>query len=450
MKDKGEKGINLSSKGWKKHLMMIICFFIGMYFHVFYSYLSEIFFIAYHDDTSGSDDYFSSTTSEMSNQDDDGDHSKKSKEDNILKGYYDSMDDEHDNVDVWTSLDILTSGTIMNTVQTKKVKCPAPLVPFDNIIVRPVPIDDNENNATTTNQQEYFSNSRRRSKIPKILHFSMNSRCLPRDHVITLKRWQTVFPNHSIFFHDDEAVEKFINEEDWNEFPNFHRAMQCIISKGAMKIDVWRVLVLYRYGGIYSDIDNWPTDLLNETTIPANVSSFFLSDAWNRPSQWFMALEPRHPMMYLAMQEIIENLLEMDDIVYPKVVFVTGPNVMRSAFKKFYDISFEEQAHKDPFGPTNGIMMGAYKKPILKYTNNIGRECKGCEYIRGDKYIKSKKGYSDIVRFNETLNVTRGERIELESGVLHWTKQIQHANAARGGLANKLSCQEHLATIENQ
>lgn len=52
-----------------------------------------------------------------------------------------------------------------------------------------------------------------------------------------------------------------------------------------MKIDVWRVLILYRYGGVYSDIDNWPGEKFDEATISPNISGFFLSDAWERPSQ---------------------------------------------------------------------------------------------------------------------------------------------------------------------
>jgi hypothetical protein len=34
------------------------------------------------------------------------------------------------------------------------------------------------------------------------------SRCMPRDLLRTLQRWETQLPQHSIFFHDDDAVVK--------------------------------------------------------------------------------------------------------------------------------------------------------------------------------------------------------------------------------------------------
>ena len=48
----------------------------------------------------------------------------------------------------------------------------------------------------------------------------------------------------------------FVFECEWPEFPGLHTVLQCIFSKGAMLIDVWRILILWEYGSIYTDIDN--------------------------------------------------------------------------------------------------------------------------------------------------------------------------------------------------
>ena len=70
--------------------------------------------------------------------------------------------------------------------------------------------------------------------------------------------------------------------------------MRCVRFKGAMKIDVWRILIVYKYGGIYSDIDHYPGSKLSETDpIQPDDEAFFLSDAWGRPSQWWFAMEPK-------------------------------------------------------------------------------------------------------------------------------------------------------------
>lgn len=200
------------------------------------------------------------------------------------------------NLDVLTQLQILTRGN-------ETLNCPEPLIPYKNKIV---PINQTE--------QRF---------IPKILHLSMNSKCIPRDIQEYIDRWSEKLPNYSIFLHDDEAVQSLI-QQVWNDFPNLNRAMNCVLYKGAMTIDIWRVLVLYTYGGVYSDIDNYPGDEMKEEMIPYNVTGFTFSDSWNRPSQWFMAFEPRHPLMYLTIKQIILNVLSLEDVHHPPLVFSTG------------------------------------------------------------------------------------------------------------------------------
>jgi hypothetical protein len=46
-----------------------------------------------------------------------------------------------------------------------------------------------------------------------------------------------------------------------------------------MKIDVWRILVVYMFGGIYCDADSGPTkSMTEESPITASDDAFFLSD----------------------------------------------------------------------------------------------------------------------------------------------------------------------------
>jgi mannosyltransferase OCH1-like enzyme len=115
-----------------------------------------------------------------------------------------------------------------------------------------------------------------------------------------------------------------------------------------MTIDIWRVLILYKYGGIYTDIDNWPEDAMNENLIPKNVSGFFLSDSWNRPSQWFMSAEKGHPIFYFTMLLIIEKILDLPQIGDPKVVFVTGPHVVKEAYSIWLTRSATELKKTEP------------------------------------------------------------------------------------------------------
>ena len=218
------------------------------------------------------------------------------------------------------------------------LECPSPLVPYHNKIV---PADD--------------ENDSRNRKIPKVIHLSMRSRCLPKDLIQRIERWAEQFPSYSIFFHDDDAVARLIQQE-WKEFPDLPRAMHCVLSKGAMTIDIWRVLILYKYGGVYSDIDNWPEDIMNETIVPDHVSFYSLTDGYNRPSQWFMSSVPFHPLLYFSMRRIIINLHTMKHIQSPNLVFETGPDPVGLSYQDFLALTELENTDPSYSFMNNGII----------------------------------------------------------------------------------------------
>lgn len=313
------------------------------------------------------------------------------------------------------------------------LECPGTLQPYRNRIVR-------------TSQRRH---------IPNILHVSMASRCLPGDLIEYIHRWENRLPSHSVFFHDDAAVARLIQSE-WPEFPDLHEAMKCVQYKGAMTIDIWRVLVLYRYGGVYTDIDNWPRDTFTEETIPANVTGFTFSDMWNRPSQWFMAFEPGHPTMNFTVQQIVCNVLSIEDINRPNVIFVTGPGAVKKGYERFMNTSddiyrtgchskaskkeilterFANKTYEVIFD--NGYHTGAAGKLILKH-NHTGRGNGASRYSKKDVMtLKGFHNFGDIVEY-KGRSMTRKERIQEETGVLHWTTVTRRHNKTA------MSCEDFL------
>jgi mannosyltransferase OCH1-like enzyme len=78
------------------------------------------------------------------------------------------------------------------------------------------------------------------------------------------KNWKRLNPNISIRLCDNKLCEFFL----LNEFSPLHRDIFNFIKHGPIKADFWRVCVLYKYGGIYSDIDNEPLVPLDEFIDP--------------------------------------------------------------------------------------------------------------------------------------------------------------------------------------
>ena len=120
-----------------------------------------------------------------------------------------------------------------------------------------------------------------------------------------VKKWK--FKGHSFYFHDDNAVYRLIMEKEWPMFPQLRSTMYCLRNAGgAAMADLWRYLVLWEYGGIYTDIDNRPRlHHLNESTIPDDMESFFLREHEGFLSQFFFAISPKHPLMFLAVQRVL-------------------------------------------------------------------------------------------------------------------------------------------------
>jgi len=170
-------------------------------------------------------------------------------------------------------------------------------------------------------------------KIPKIVHVTSKTRCAPKEIVDNVNTWR--FEDYSFFLHDDVAVARLL-ARDWPEFPLLHEAINCITS-GAGFADLWRYLVLWEYGGIYTDLDNAPGPWFkNATIIKDDMDSFLEVEAAKFPSQYFITASPHHPAMYMAVQNTIQRLFTEQNIVQQYVPFVTGPGALKWAVVSIY------------------------------------------------------------------------------------------------------------------
>lgn len=125
--------------------------------------------------------------------------------------------------------------------------------------------------------------------IPKLVHMTSKTKCFTDAFESNINKWR--FDGYSFFMHDDDAVQRLFGR-DWPEFPLLQEILSCV-DTGAGLADVWRYLVLWEYGGIYTDIDNAPGDLFaNGTVIHDQMDSFFEQEREGFPSQYFFAGKP--------------------------------------------------------------------------------------------------------------------------------------------------------------
>ena len=292
------------------------------------------------------------------------------------------------------------------------ITCPEPLVPIYDRIVDP---------ATIT-----ASNGPTDRRIPRILHVSHKSRCVVPDFADAINRWKEALPYHSVYFHDDDAVER-VFALDWPEFPHVTKMRQCVQKRGAMVVDVWRLLLMYQYGGVFTDIDNWAGPNMTESAIRPEAEAFFVSDARNVPSHWYFAIEPEHPIMYYTMMQVLSRLAQLRQMESPPIMWVTGPRALNWGYLRFLD---------DPFAEGGGIgLRGLHNKTVDRVSPRgsavyVRKELDGrmLEKVEGSGFDK------------------RRDLIHAQMNISHWTDRIgsQRQDGATG------SCLAHLYRMDSK
>ena len=115
--------------------------------------------------------------------------------------------------------------------------------------------------------------------------------------------WIKLNPEYHYNFVDDDEMRKFIRFS----FPDYLQAFEKI-KHGASKADLWRYLVMFKYGGVYADIDCICVNPLKEWIDPdaAYVTQFGVN---KDVCQWLIISIPGNPILLRAAERALENVL---------------------------------------------------------------------------------------------------------------------------------------------
>ena len=109
--------------------------------------------------------------------------------------------------------------------------------------------------------------------FPKTLYFCNKT----LDNMETYSNnWKRLNPEYDIKLYDDEMCEQFL----FNEYGQLYLDIFKFLKDGLIKADFWRLCVLYKYGGVYSDIDNEPFIPIHDFLEP-NIDFLTCSSYWD-------------------------------------------------------------------------------------------------------------------------------------------------------------------------
>ncbi|NBV77496.1 glycosyl transferase [bacterium] len=166
-------------------------------------------------------------------------------------------------------------------------------------------------------------------------------------------------PTYTYKLYLDADIDRFVNETYPGEIAEAYNRLNTIVAK----VDFWRYLILYTYGGVYVDIDSnieKPLDTLIREEDQAIITSE------NRPGapiayvQWALIFQKGHPILKKTVDMIVDNIKNNR---YPNnILKMTGPIVFAEAIQAVHKTLFQEEVPpKDP------MLDRTYKKDGISY-----------------------------------------------------------------------------------
>ncbi len=178
--------------------------------------------------------------------------------------------------------------------------------------------------------------------IPQILHQTWKTRALPERVQPYHASWPRLNPGLDVRFYDDADCRHFVA----TEFPHYlpvYEGFRFAIQRA----DFFRYLVVYRFGGLYADVDMECTRPMARFfatngalfSIEARLSAERQAELqYLHPYQvanCIFAAEPLHPFLGLVIDEVVALAAARPDPVITDVENITGPRMLTRVFYRF-------------------------------------------------------------------------------------------------------------------
>lgn len=172
--------------------------------------------------------------------------------------------------------------------------------------------------------------------IPKIIHQTYKNHNLPETYKTCQTEIKRLHPDFEYRFYTDEDMDRLMKTEFSEYYDKFNELPRMI-----MKIDMFRYFLMYKYGGLYTDMDylmfNY-FDMLNENVvIPCNRE-----DDYGNPiclGNCIFASEPNHPYWKSLMDTLF--IIDRTKLDYNRDqnidgnILGTGPMFVFDMWKKY-------------------------------------------------------------------------------------------------------------------
>lgn len=178
--------------------------------------------------------------------------------------------------------------------------------------------------------------------IPKIIWQTYKDpfESLPAYAKEFAQTWIDLNPEYEYRYFDDAQAAEFVLKEYGQEVYDLF----INVPVGVMRGDMFRYLVVFRFGGVYADLDarclkpisSWMLDDKSMIICPEHSLHF---------CQWTFAAEAGHPVLSKVIEKMIDRLKTADYTIPHFVHYLTGPGMWTSGICEAL-----QMLDGDPFG----------------------------------------------------------------------------------------------------
>jgi len=176
-------------------------------------------------------------------------------------------------------------------------------------------------------------------------------------------------PEYTHKIYTDSHMDEFVNTEYKGEIADCYNKLNIIVAK----VDFWRYLILYKYGGVYLDMDSHITVPLNEIIREDDDA---IITAENNPdlfAQWALFFNKKHPILKQLIELIVFNI---NTNKHPNNISkMTGPYAYSTAIKMCHYSAYNTLLNRDGITADTDITYMAnnisYRLYSIDYNNKL-------------------------------------------------------------------------------
>ena len=172
--------------------------------------------------------------------------------------------------------------------------------------------------------------------IPKIIHQTWKSANIPNQYLAWSSSWKRLHPGYEYRFWTDRDIDALIDDvfPEWKQiYENYHQRIS--------RIDLARYLILFRYGGVYADLDEEciaPIDSLlenrqfvigEEPRSHLNLGMAIRRNLTHLLCPTVIASVPKHPFWNHLFTWLLKSATE------PGALDATGPFLLARAYSDY-------------------------------------------------------------------------------------------------------------------